>query len=452
MLGIELRDSKYKGLFLKTWMTNVIGLIGTIFLFTLIVYLVSVPVINAIQENVFQKSVANFVDGAQKNPLHNLTLKQRVRWQVLVFENNKLTYSTVNLSLSPQENISEKEYKRTYFNDLDSDDYLKAKYSKQGYNIYISKLKDYRFSIAKHTIILFAVASLVIGVLVSIPITFFYSRSLKKQFTKMNLLLSSLHTLNSGTKYKPSSNMQKEFVLLEENIFNLHKELQRRIDEESKLQKDRLDFIKGTNHELKTPIMSIRLVLEGILAAYPEYKDKQFHLQQCIKRLDSMTQLVNELMEASKATVEFNEGSADLVKVINDIIDIYEPSITYKNINLELITENQEIFLSIPERHTKKIISNLMSNAIKYSRDESTILIRCNESYFFIQNEMNKPEVFNNKDIVKPFYSRSDNNSEEVMPSHGLGLYVVDTLLTKYNYRYTIEQSGSLFTFKIELH
>lgn len=451
MLGIELRDSKYKGLFLKTWMTNVLGMVGTIFLFTMIIYLVSVPVTNVIQEQRFQKSVTDFLRGAQKNPLNDLTLKHRVRWQVLIFNNNKLVYSTVDLNLSPQKDISEKKYRKTYFNKLDSDDYLKAKYSEQGYNIYISKLKDYRVSIAKNTVILFAIASLLIGIMVSIPITFFYSRSLKRQFTRMNLLLSTLHTVDSKSVYKPSSNMQKEFILLEENIFSLHKELQKRIDEENKLQKERLDFIKGTNHELKTPIMSIRLVLEGILAAYPEYKDKQFHLQQCIKKLDSMTQLVNEILEASKATVEFNEGSTEFGKLICDIIYIYEPSITYKNLKLEIINVNQEICLSIPEKHAKKIFSNLMSNAIKYSKEGSSIVIKYNKSYFLIQNEMRQPTVLNYEDIVRPFYSKSDSN-EEVMPSHGLGLYVVDTLLTKYNYRYVIEQDGPLFMFRINFN
>ncbi|MEN2667235.1 ATP-binding protein [Listeria aquatica] len=106
--------------------------------------------------------------------------------------------------------------------------------------------------------------------------------------------------------------------------------------------------------------------------------------------------------------------------------------------------------INIPGKHLKKVCSNLISNALKYSPSNSTIEIgyRASRNIFYIQNKMNSPIQLDVKEIVRPFHTQ---DSSENFPSHGLGLFVVDNILTKYDYRYQIVQNPDEFIFMIKL-
>ena len=92
------------------------------------------------------------------------------------------------------------------------------------------------------------------------------------------------------------------------------------------------------------------------------------------------------------------------------------------------------------------IISNLISNAVKYSDEYGSINIGLEKGYIYIENTYeNKSSI----DIDKIFDVNFDLSKKN---SNGLGLYIVSSLLKNYKIKYRITQGDSSFKFEIELN
>lgn len=101
---------------------------------------------------------------------------------------------------------------------------------------------------------------------------------------------------------------------------------------------------------------------------------------------------------------------------------------------LKMITDNQTIFASgnYNEKLTKKIFTNLISNAIFQSKLKSDIVITLRESSVTISSPLSSKYIVDQKQILQPFYSSGKNAGT------GLGLYMVKIALNNSNYKYDI--------------
>lgn len=444
-------------LFYRNWFTNFVSVGLTLLLFFLITVLLLITTIQKQQQKVFKKEAEQIFKIYQNkeiaNNIDSMSIKQD--YVIFIFKNGKLDYSNLNIYKDTKDNSLTISNYKDYFSSLNSD-YLKYEKKQAPYHVFISTTNDFSpraiLALSKELLLY----GLLLGIIVSCILSIIYSRNLRKQFNELNTLIDSYKTVSPGQPSK-KRNLISEFQVLEENISEMFRKLdeasrnlESQYQKEQKKQKDRIDFIRGSNHELKTPIMSLRLILEGMLHDFPEYANKPHHMQVAIKKLDDMTSLVNEIMDASRLEIEFTEGKTDLTEAVKNTLEWFEPIILDQNITMDLSKLNGEMTINIPGKHLKKVCSNLISNALKYSPSDSTIEIgyRASRNIFYIQNKMDSPIQLDVKEIVRPFHTQ---DSSENFPSHGLGLFVVDNILTKYDYRYQIVQNPDEFIFMIKL-
>lgn len=109
--------------------------------------------------------------------------------------------------------------------------------------------------------------------------------------------------------------------------------------------------------------------------------------------------------------------------------------------------------VQIPKRNLQKILSNLIGNAVKYTPINGKITIISSQKYWEIRNEVKDAQILEKEKIFEPFVSLEIEKEEEFAKSHGLGLYIVDTILKQYGYVYhwTISEKTSEFIFQIQL-
>ena len=114
-----------------------------------------------------------------------------------------------------------------------------------------------------------------------------------------------------------------------------------------------------------------------------------------------------------------------------------------KRLKLEFI--GMEHHMLMHEKHLSTILSNLLSNAIRYSPSESVISILQDDESFRIENHFDY-DIDNLNSLSKPFV-RGINDQD----GHGLGLYVVSNTLQKYQfeYNYFVEDERFIFEFKL---
>lgn len=200
----------------------------------------------------------------------------------------------------------------------------------------------------------------------------------------------------------------------------------------------RLDnFSKDLIHDINTPITSILLNMKLLK------KDENFASN---KYLDRISKNVNDIHSLnSNLTILLKENSldiqnVDIFKVINESVDLYKKQ--YPKINF--IVTSSEYFAKINESAFKQILSNIISNASKYSsaNTDSTIEIYINNNTLYIKD--------NGIGIKNPS-SVFDRNYKEHESGHGIGLDITKRLCDAMSIKIAVtskENEGSIFSLK----
>ena len=192
-------------------------------------------------------------------------------------------------------------------------------------------------------------------------------------------------------------------------------------------------FIKDTTHELNTPISTILTNIELIDSSTLDAKvEKKFNRI----RTASLTisniydDLVFLVLNHNIASQNENMNINDIIKQRVEYFDILFVS---KNITVN-IKEKGKLFLDIDNKKITRVIDNLISNAIKYTKKSTHIQISINKNNFQICDQ---GDGMSKKQISKIFerYSRFDNTQG----GFGLGYNIIYTIVKEYNLNIKID-------------
>ena len=175
-------------------------------------------------------------------------------------------------------------------------------------------------------------------------------------------------------------------------------------------------FLQNASHEIRTPLMSILGYSEGIeMGVFANTKVTAHLISNETKRL---TKLVSDLLVLSRAEslVQKNEFElCNIVEVISDIILLYKPIIQDKQI--EFICDDSIEKVTSKEM-TIVIVSNILSNAVRYAKETIIITLTQREDLICIQIKDDGEGVADIDRIFERFYRGRDGN-------FGLGLSIV---------------------------
>ncbi|WP_107669467.1 sensor histidine kinase [Cyanothece sp. BG0011] len=194
-------------------------------------------------------------------------------------------------------------------------------------------------------------------------------------------------------------------------------------------------------HELKTPLNSIigfSRLLQQQQQKVNENPDTSLNLElteKVIKNGRQLLHLINNALEMSRyeaGKISLNLEPTNLRFLVRSIIETLEPSATHKNLEIKLDFDNAPEKMVTDPLRLRQIITNLVSNAIKYT-DSGTITIRCqtenDDQWSLIVSDTgigiskeDQSQIFN------PYYRVNLKN--RVIPDRtGLGLAIVDKIV-----------------------
>lgn len=197
--------------------------------------------------------------------------------------------------------------------------------------------------------------------------------------------------------------------------------------------------MKGSSHELKTPLASLKIILENMKYNIGKYKDRDHYIDECIKIADELSKNISQILTVSSLeNLKDDEEVLEIAKVLDSVLSNYE--LLAKEKNLTIINNIKYEKIYIGKSALRIILSNLISNAVKYSDECGTIKIGSCENMFFIDNTFeNKKDL----DIEKIFNVNFDLSKKN---SNGLGLYIVSSLLKNYKTSYRATQNDGVFS------
>ena len=238
---------------------------------------------------------------------------------------------------------------------------------------------------------------------------------------------------------------------LKEQINDLYTTLLRTIDdlkfknkEILKLEKLKYNFFKGASHELKTPLASLKIILENMKYNIGKYKERDIYINECIDIVDSLTKNISQILSVhSIENLNNDEEYLKINDVLEGVLKKYEVLVNQKNITINNYILDENIYIG--KTALNIILSNLISNAVKYTDTNGIINIGLDRDWLYIENSYGDNKV---SDIDKLFEFKFDLNKEN---SNGLGLYIVSNLLNNYNKKFKVLQNREYFVFKIKL-
>lgn len=230
-----------------------------------------------------------------------------------------------------------------------------------------------------------------------------------------------------------------------EQINELKEEINRLKKENKKLKfqnsfKD--DVISAISHEFKNPISIINGYIETILTSHlPKELEKKFlnkinnntlRLTRLIDKLYLITKIENKKLRIQKTIFRFDEA-------IKEVLASFDES----RIRIKILP----IRIKADKNLIQIVISNLISNALKYSKKE--IEINLNENYFEVIDKGIGIDKKNLALIKEKFFRLAKNDWDN---SLGLGLYIVEKILKLHHTHLKIDsevKKGSKFYFDI---
>ncbi|WP_158695652.1 HAMP domain-containing sensor histidine kinase [Fastidiosipila sanguinis] len=235
-----------------------------------------------------------------------------------------------------------------------------------------------------------------------------------------------------------------------DQLLQIISELQEKNEYMLNTEKQKVDFLRSTSHELKTPLASLRIMLENMQLNIGKYADRDKYLAESINEVDRMTELMSEILNVSKLQ-EVNSPSEilDLEEVLNEVLAEYKVLIKAKSIKLCVELEGENVYIA--KSALKKVLSNLISNAVKYTEESGSIHIYTDQNKLYIENTGKVLSEKELKKVFEIFYRSEIKDKNSLQDGNGLGLYVVKNILDLYGFSYDFKASAAGMVFVIDL-
>jgi len=224
--------------------------------------------------------------------------------------------------------------------------------------------------------------------------------------------------------------------ILESKVQERTKQLESALADVKQISENKSEFISAVSHELRTPLTSIKgyasLLMTGKLGDIPDQVKER--LEKINKHSDNLVKLINDLLDIARiesGKMELKVKPQTITHIIENVHDLLTPQLREKN--LKWITEIPDNTPAVPidPALIERVFINLIGNAIKFTfqghikvtvtHDEKNLKIEVSDTGIGI-NEGDIPKLFNE------FY-RVDNEINQVVKGSGLGLSLVKNII-----------------------
>ena len=345
-----------------------------------------------------------------------------------------------------------------------------------GYFLYIriplNSIKD-SVSISNNFLLMMAGFTILIA---SIMVTI-VSRKFTEPILELNNIAKKMSNLDFSQKYQVTNAKDEINDLgrsintmsdkLERTIKQLrssNSELERDIEEKSKIDEMRKTFISDVSHELKTPIALIQGYSEGLLEnVNSDEESRKFYAEVILDETNKMDKLVKQLLELMKLEYgkrEFNNKEFNIVELEKEVIRKTNVMIEEKQAEIKF-DETKDISVFADDFYIEQVLTNYLTNAIKNVKE------MYGEKYIKISNEILEEEnkvcikVFNTGENISEenlnriwnrFY-KADESRHREDGGTGIGLAFVKAIMGNYDNKYGVKnlENGVEFYFELDL-
>ncbi len=222
------------------------------------------------------------------------------------------------------------------------------------------------------------------------------------------------------------------------------------------------EFLANMSHELRTPLNAVigfSQILENKTCG--DLNEKQLrYTSNILEGGKHLLELINDVLDISKieaGKMEYEPEIMDLAEVINETIMLIEPLSKRKFIDLKFNVEPENIVIYADRIKIKEIMSNLLSNSVKFTPEKGKVCINSEIVDCKLQISVSDTGIgISSKDFQRIFdpFVQADSSSHRKYGGTGLGLTLVKKYVEMHGGEICVESKvdvGSTFTLKIPL-
>lgn len=210
----------------------------------------------------------------------------------------------------------------------------------------------------------------VIAIACTSTLAFFLSRSIARPLQEMSIAVRRMAKGDFSRKVK---------VRAQDEVGELAVAFNQMADELSELEAMRSQFVAHASHELRSPLTSIRGFVGAILDGTIPMETARPFLERIHKESERLGKLVDELLDLARlenqpSEVSHESGETMLATVVQDAVATLTPLLEDKGLVLQM--ELDEVCVQAPAERVTQVVINLLSNAIRFSKQGGPITLR----------------------------------------------------------------------------
>lgn len=242
------------------------------------------------------------------------------------------------------------------------------------------------------------------------------------------------------------------------NIIGASK-IARDISSRKELERRKDEFISMASHELKTPVTALKGFTQLLQLRFLKQDDEEAarYLARMDAQINKLTTLISDMLDISKmenGQLKYRMESFDLTELVREIVENVQGTTQTHHLLLETTVPAQ---IYGDRDRIGQVLMNLLTNAIKYSRDAEGVLIGMAIDEGNVQVSVQDFGIgiaqSYQESIFERFYQVNESN-EKTYPGLGIGLYIARQIIERHHGRLWVQSrkgEGSTFRFSLPL-
>lgn len=254
---------------------------------------------------------------------------------------------------------------------------------------------------------------------------------------------------NGNLEYKvDTARMFRTFRRHGNNLNSLSKGALIAMEQKIKSERLKTELITNVSHDIKTPLTSIinyvdLLKKEGLTGQAQDYLEV---LDRQSRRLKKLTEDLVEASKASTGNISANLLPTDLCELVHQAVAEYEEKLEKSSLEVVISAKEEPVFGMVDGNLTWRILSNLLSNACKYSQTGTRVYVEISKKGSFAMISMkniSREQLNIAPDELMERFVRGD--SSRSTEGSGLGLNIARSLVELQKGKFNLSIDGDLF-------
>ena len=322
--------------------------------------------------------------------------------------------------------------------------------SKYGYTNNISYIKELENSM--NTSIRINITIIVLLGVIAIIVALIYTNKRDKSLRSINKYLDKVN--NGNYELKIEDNGEDEISRLRNELYKTTILLRESAENSEKEKTNLSNSLADISHQLKTPLTSIRIMLDNIEEnPNMDEKTRNEFIEEISRQIDWISSLVISLIKLAKfdaGAIVMQDTQINVKKLIDNVINNLAIMIDIKNIKIEEKID-EDVILRADYNWQLEALTNILKNCIEHSKEDSSIKIEVENNSIFVKIKITDEGEGIAKEDISHIFERFYKSKQASENSIGIGLSLAKTIIEKENgYIKVDSELGKGTTFEIK--